>query len=43
MEVVFEALPPCCEIPPACGPVKPKRFAKVFAVVYSINERAGET
>jgi len=40
---VFAALPPCVEIPPALGPVKPKRLAKAFAVVFSMTVRAGET
>jgi hypothetical protein len=40
---VFAALPPCVEIPPAWGPVKPKRPAKAFAVVFSMTVRAGET
>ena len=43
MEVVFEALPPCVEIPPACGLVKPKSFASALVVVFSITESAGET
>jgi hypothetical protein len=42
-DVVFDALPPWVEIPPARGPLKPKRFAKVFAVHFSITVRAGET
>ena len=43
MEVVFEALPPCVEIPPECGPVNPKRFASALVVVFSITDSAGET
>lgn len=43
MDVWLEALPPGCEMPPACGPVKPKRAAKARAVVFSIRVRTGET
>jgi hypothetical protein len=43
MDVVFEALPPCVDIPPAWEPVKPKRLAKVWVIFFSITVRAGET
>jgi hypothetical protein len=43
IDVVLEALPPWVDIPPACGPLKPKRLAKVLAVIFSMTERAGET
>lgn len=43
IDVVFEALPPWVDIPPAWGPLNPKMLAKAHAVVFSITERAGDT
>ena len=43
MEVVFEALPPWVEIPPAWGPEKPNLRARAREVVFSIMVKAGET
>jgi hypothetical protein len=43
MEVRLEELPPWQVMPPARGPVKPKRLARVRAVCFSMTVRAGET
>ena len=43
MEVVLAAEPPWTEIPPAWGPVRPKRLARARVVVFSMMVRAGET
>ena len=43
MEVVFETEPPCTEIPPAWGPLRPKRLARVRVVCFSMMVSAGDT
>ena len=43
MEVVFELEPPCTEMPPAWGPLRPKRLARARVVCFSIMVRAGDT
>lgn len=42
-DVRFDALPPAQVKPPARGPEKPKREARVRAVCFSMMVRAGET
>ncbi len=43
MDVVFEIEPPWTEIPPACVPLRPKRFVRARVVCFSIRVKAGET
>ena len=41
--LLFEALPPGCDIPPAYGESKPMREARSRVVCFSIRVRTGET
>jgi hypothetical protein len=43
IEEALPALPPDCEIPPAWGPLNPNRFARRFAVYFSMRVRTGDT
>lgn len=43
IEVVFEALPPWTDIPPALGPFRPNNAARARVVCFSISVRGGDT